>query len=187
MTQVTVSIIGTAGRKLDGFKMNTKVYNSMINKAKDIIENTFKLDPAKITLVSGGAAWSDHVAVDLFQSDYVKNAKLYLPTEWDAQNKKYHEADDMYDSGKTSNYYHKLFSTKVQRNTLQDIDSAIKKGLVVNTNHKGFKTRNTQVAKSDYLIAFTWGSGSEPNDGGTLDTWNKSNSKFKYHVNLSKI
>lgn len=34
--------------------------------------------------------------------------------------------------------------------------------------------------------AFTWGS-SEPDDGGTLDTWKKCTSKNKVHASLSHL
>jgi len=41
-------------------------------------------------------------------------------------------------------------------------------------SNKGFHDRNTTVAKGcDYLIAFTFGKGDQPADGGTLDTWKK--------------
>ena len=39
------------------------------------------------------------------------------------------------------------------------------------------------VAKSDYLIAFTWNKGNVPKDGGTLNTWNKCKNN-KIHISL---
>jgi hypothetical protein len=183
----TVSIIGTAGRKLDKYKMTSKLYDKMLLEAKNIIQKTFKLDPAKVILVSGGAAWSDHIAVDLYLQKFVTRAKLYLPCDWDFKNKKHLENNSSFDPGKAANYYHEYFSQKLKRNTLGDIDTAITQGLEIDTKYKGFKTRNNQVALSDYIIAFTWSITSEPNDGGTKDTWDKSNSKFKVHVNMDKL
>jgi len=55
----------------------------------------------------------------------------------------------------------------------------------LNTESHGFHNRNSQVAKSDYVIAFTWGK-EEPEDGGTLDTWNKSKGK-KIHISLQEL
>ena len=55
---VTVSIVGTAGRKGDGKKMTKELYHLMYEKAKTIISNEFKLELSKCHVVSGGAAWA---------------------------------------------------------------------------------------------------------------------------------
>lgn len=181
----TVSVIGTAGRK-NKHKLNNELYDKMINKVKDIIENKFNLNPNNITLVSGGAAWCDHLAVNLFLDNYVKNSTLYLPCDWNFKNKKYLESINMYDCGKVANSYHYYFSEKLGKNTLHEINDAISNGLSINTKYYGFKNRNTQVAISNYLIAFTFSKGNEPDDGGTKDTWNKSNSN-KIHICLDEL
>ena len=52
--------------------------------------------------------------------------------------------------------------------------------------HNGFHERNSHVATSDYLLAFTWGSGDVPMEGGTMDTWKKSRGR-KCHVSLQSF
>lgn len=183
---IKVSIIGTAGRGATGKQLNKEIYNKMVLKSKQIIEKQFLLDPKKIELVSGGAAWSDHIAISLYLEGYVKKATLYLPAEFDTVTEKYVFKNNQYDPGKISNYYHSLFSKKMGKNTLHEINLAIEKGITLNVG-KGFKNRNTQVAKSEYMIAYTFGEGNEPADGGTSDTWLKSISDNKVHVSLKEL
>ncbi|RUS19232.1 hypothetical protein BC937DRAFT_87788, partial [Endogone sp. FLAS-F59071] len=57
-TTTTIGIIGTAGRGADGAKMTKRIFDSMVAKAKDIIETQLKLSWDEVVLVSGGAAWS---------------------------------------------------------------------------------------------------------------------------------
>ena len=54
----TVSIIGSAGRRGDAKKMTRDIYWNMVDKAERVISEHFKLDPARVHLVSGGAAWA---------------------------------------------------------------------------------------------------------------------------------
>lgn len=54
----TVSIIGSAGRRGDAKKMTRDVYWNMVDKAQRVISEHFKLDPGRVHLVSGGAAWA---------------------------------------------------------------------------------------------------------------------------------
>ena len=54
----TVSIIGSAGRRGDAKKMTKDLYWNMVDKAQSVISEHFKLDPGRVHLVSGGAAWA---------------------------------------------------------------------------------------------------------------------------------
>lgn len=178
----TVSIIGTAGRGDYGKMMTSALYTKMIEKSKAILDE-WKI--GQISLVSGGAAWSDHVAVQLFLEGYVKKLTLHLPCEF--KDGKYFETwDNWQNPGKSANTYHTRFSDKLKRNTLEEIQKAIDLGATV-VVHKGFYARNSKVALSSYLIAFSWSEGNTPTDGGTLDTWNKSKSKNKRHVSLQSL
>lgn len=181
---VKVSIIGTAGR--DKTKVFSKeLFNKMVAAAKYILANL-----TDVTLVSGGAAWADHVAVKLFLEGFTSKLILHLPCKWD--NGKFIDNgnfDWRINPGRTANYYHGKFSevleqtsTGIYFDTLSEIDAAIKKGAIITVNN-GFHARNNLVAQSEYLIAFTWSQNNSPTDGGTLDTWNKSNGQ-KYHVCL---
>jgi hypothetical protein len=54
--------------------------------------------------------------------------------------------------------------------------------VIVNDRYSGFHQRNAVVAQSEVILAFTFGEGPEPKDGGTMDTWKKSKSKKKIHI-----
>ena len=54
----TVSIIGSAGRRGDAKKMTRELYWNMVDKAQQVISENFKLEPRRVHLVSGGAAWA---------------------------------------------------------------------------------------------------------------------------------
>lgn len=66
---VTVAIVGTSGREPEDAKRLTReVYRAMCKEAERVIRDEWKLAPSAVRLVSGGSAWADHVAVDLFLS-----------------------------------------------------------------------------------------------------------------------
>jgi hypothetical protein len=48
--------------------------------------------------------------------------------------------------------------------------------------------RNEKVAKeSNAMLAYTYGDGKEPADGGTKDTWNKSKYLDKTHIPIKAL
>lgn len=53
--------------------------------------------------------------------------------------------------------------------------------------HGGFHARNTLIADSQNLIAFSWSDGDCPTSGGTLDTWTKSTAEYKIHLPLNSL
>lgn len=193
-----LSIIGTAGRKEDGKIISTLHFEKMCDVSR------FTLGEWKQTeLVSGGAAWADHVAVKLYLNGDVKNLVLHLPAEFDVSKKAFVPLNDHYmDPGNIANYYHGLFFKKTKINSLDEISQAIKKGAKVVVT-PGMIPRNKKVAQdSDYMIAFTFGDGeiiadyntsstakeSLLADGGTAKTWDSCKSaQIKRHVNLFKI
>lgn len=190
----TVSIIGTSGRKEDESKMTLEIQKEMKRRAIEIIENTFKLEWKDVILVSGSAAYADHIAVELFlekQNDGTK-LNLYLPCNFVETSDKKHQFEDnkkarfWENPGKTSNFYHEKFSKKIGRNTLEEIYIASTKGAILNSDYFGFSNRNEKVSKSDYMIAFTWGDLSNPKSGGTKFTWDRSEG-IKVHVPLGNI
>ena len=71
----TVAIIGSAGRNEDGAKMNATVFDAMTAAALRTITDHWHLSPQNVRLVSGGAAWADHVAVRLFLDGVGAEAK----------------------------------------------------------------------------------------------------------------
>jgi hypothetical protein len=167
--------------------MSDELFLKMIEKTKHIIEKEFKLNPNEICLISGGAAWSDHIVVLLYLEKYVKNAVIFSPCEWDLKKKRFNDVKKhTHDVGKIANLYHKQFSEKIKKNSLEQIHRAIEKGMIFDTTTYGFKNRNTSVSKSDYVIAFSWDE-NKPIRGGTADTWNKSKTKMKFYTNLENL
>lgn len=189
----SLGIIGTAGRKDDAGRLNQLVWNDMLNCALLRIETE-----APEFLISGGAAWADHLAVELYRTKKIANLRLYLPADF--SDKFLYPIEDSNHPGAIANYYHKAMSNCLHRDSLGELKDAINMGAEVHVI-PGFKQRNSYVAsKSDYLLAFTFGTNSgiyTPEDlgysdyskaglkkGGTADTWSKSKSKVKEHVCL---
>lgn len=172
--EITFSIIGTAGRKEDENKLKRNHFEAMCLIASELL-NQFKESNYPIThLVSGGAAWADHVAVKLFLDKKAPHLRLYLPCEWD--NGAFHDNHDQdykKNPGGTANHYHKKFHNKTQINSLSQIQIAKNEGAELLPCRGGFFGRNAMVAKSDFLLAMTFGKGQEVKDGGTADTVKK--------------
>lgn len=82
MSWTTLSIIGSAGRKEDAAKVSKERFDAMVYDANQTIIETLKLDPKKLILVSGGAAFGDHVAVKLFLDYGYSRLRLFLPCQW---------------------------------------------------------------------------------------------------------
>jgi len=180
---MSIAIIGSAGRTPKDLKYLTlNSFKEMVKQTKNIIEKDWKLNAPP--LVSGGAAWSDHVAVQLFLEDYCKTLTIHFPCEWDSKN----QCFDKYSfCGKTANKLHEQFSKKTGFSSLKQIDMALTKGAKYTVTKEGFLARNTKVAKeAQYMIAFTTSLTNEPTDGGTKDTWDKSEEK-KHHVSICTL
>jgi DNA helicase-2/ATP-dependent DNA helicase PcrA len=161
----TVAVIGTAGRDKDK-PMTAALWERMVADAKTRVR-------PEDTLVSGGAAWADHLAVRLYLDGDVKHLILHLPAPF-ANGQFQGERES---AASAANYYHHLFSTTLDVDTRQELADAIAKGAKVTEQpaakgYGGMFARNALVAKaSDAVIAYTFGDGNEPADGGTKDTW----------------
>ena len=163
---IRVAIIGTAGRKEHSQYMSCRLYAEMLKESHRIITEELKLDPTSLQLVSGGAAWADFVAVDLFNEQHYAALKLYLPPE----------------SFTSAKRYHAEFSRITQKNSLKDIQYAVQSGAECITCESVWP-RNTRIAEDcDHLIALSFGK-NEPETAGTLFTWNKTKCP-KIFVNL---
>jgi hypothetical protein len=166
---VKIGIIGTAGRNTDIYQLNKNIYEKSIAAVKTICQN---LDPKDITLISGGSAWMDHIAVSLYLNNYISKLELCLPCEWDYNNHQFKSIGSSTDwkinPAYYINYLHRRFSEKIGHNTLDDLEQAIKTCHV--NIYDGFHSRNNEIAKCDWLIAF--GLTNELSDGGTKYTYN---------------
>lgn len=156
-----IGIVGTAREKL-----TVDHYAAMFHASVDFLEPY-----GKPSLISGGAAWSDHIAVSLFLHGKASSLTLCLPGPF---NGRFQGKD-----GSIANHYHNLFSKEIGFSSLAGIQKAIDKGAIV-TVHNSFRERNTQIAKrANILIAFGRG-GVSPTTSGTLDTWNKCKGVLTY-------
>lgn len=186
-----IAIIGSAGRRSDGPKVSRDLYIKAFCKAKREIEKIVKRSGGPVELVSGGAAFIDHLAVSLFLDSFMDcSLTLHLPCPFDMKLCRYEDdgsRDFRKNPGGTCNYYHKLFSQKMGGNTLSGIKRAIDKGASIFVGN-GFFDRNKQVAKCDHMLAFTFGTDDIPKDGGTRNTWDIAPSScVKTHISLASL
>ena len=98
-SQRRVAVVGTAGR--DKSKPMTKAtWQAMLDDIRG------RLQPDDV-LVSGGAAWADHLAVHAYLQGWCEGLKLYLPAPFQV-NKFVGPAAS---AASAANYYHLLFET----------------------------------------------------------------------------
>ncbi|RMD99269.1 MAG: hypothetical protein D6812_11870 [Deltaproteobacteria bacterium] len=196
-----VAIIGTAGRREDGARLDARAWSKMQEDVKQRIEELGH----DVELVSGGSAWADHLAVWLYLQGVVHKIELALPA--DIRKGRFVEGIGRADPGRTLNYYHELFSGKIYRGwehrervagetltrgaiaSVAEIEEALGGEGCVATYWDGFRERNKWVAAiSDVVLAYTFGKGDTPRDGETHDTWKRCNSGVrKIHVSLEDL
>lgn len=176
-----ISIIGTAGRGETAKLINHDLFAAVQEHSIKQI-HVMKHDNA--TIVSGGAAMIDHVAVRLFLDGRISDLELYLPCEF--RDGKY--VDTGFKSpGSIANYYHNKFCESTGINSLDEIMDAINFGAKVSVISGGFHARNISVGKSDAIIAYTFGEGNYPADGGTKHCWDNSKASIKLHFSLNRF
>lgn len=173
-----IAVIGTAGR--DKFvRMARKHWDQMTTAiGGEVTKADF--------LVSGGAAWADHVAIWAFLMDHVAGLNLHLPAPF--ENGKFQGGYGT--SGGACNYYHGLFSERMGMDSLGHITMAIEKGAIITqqpvaNGYAAMAARNALVARDcTHMVAFTFGDGDVPADGGTKITWDMAASKQRAHIPL---
>jgi hypothetical protein len=184
-TLKSVAIIGTAGRDRNNPNYTRNLWNAML---KDAIAR-FKYGE-QYKLVSGGAAWADQLAVELFLSNPgMFELELYLPAP--LTSKGVYEGNPG-SAGSTSNWYHELFEKATGVAGRNGILQAVRAGASVSSEPKAagmgaFFARNAKVASAvGACLAYTWAEGKEPADGGTKHTWGLVQGR-KVHVPLGKF
>ena len=177
-----IGIIGTAGRRDDAPKMSMALYASMRKRLDELLHC---VPVSERDLQSGGAAWADHLAVDVFNDKQAASLTLHFPAPfvWP----KFVGTEE----GRTANYYHEKFSDHLLESgslpqSLDDLAFALEKG-AKSTVSGGFHERNLLVGQCDWLIAFTFGEGVVPKDGGTKHCWDHSPAPKKTHVPLGQL
>lgn len=192
-------VIGTAGRGDDAARMSLSLYDRMFQSLKEIIER-WKPD----AVVSGGAAWADHLAPRAYLEGLVPNLLLFLPAEFRMGSAPGFIPNPavQFNPGRTLNNYHRAFSEKTGIDSLTELAAAISKGALVEV-HPGFHRRNSEVADhGDGLVSYTFGTHSSLDltsgsaafgnakkaglkDGGTAHTFGECwKAEFKSHFNL---
>jgi len=171
MQTYNIGIIGTAGRKDDASKLSIDIYRQMYKVARNFIK---KYPNCK--LISGGAAYADHLAVILYLEKKCSNLLLHLPCRF--YNDQYFDIEDRNfrnNPGGTCNYYHRKFSQKLLPNINYSL-TQLRDALLFcdSTISTGLFERNTKVAEdSNILLAFTFGNKGQLKYGGTKDTMDK--------------
>lgn len=173
-----IAVIGTAGRD-KSIPMGRKHWDQMT----DVIGSEVSMTDY---LVSGGAAWADHVAIWAYLTDKVSALTLHMPAPIVGK----HFGGAYGTSGAACNYYHEKFSKIMGMDSLEHIRMAIQKGATVTyqpvaMGYQAMAARNALVARDcTHMVAFTFGQGNEPADGGTKITWDMAASKQRAHVPL---
>jgi hypothetical protein len=176
-----LAVIGTAGRDKTR-PMSQALWLAML---EDLRARMDGLD----VLVSGGAAWADHLAVVAFLNGWSSGLELYLPAPFVVGR----FVGPFRSAGSTATYYHRLFSEKIGRDTLKDVADAIERGARVSQEPQSFGVqgmfaRNTKIARrATAAVAYTFCADGVPAQGGTMDTWLKLNCSDKVHVDLGQL
>ncbi len=185
MKKMYIGIIGTAGRRADGKRLSKVLYVQMYKKVLELIAD---VPVEERHLVSGGSSWADHLSISLYLAGEAASLTLHFPADF--EDGQFVEKEAQYDPGRTANYYHHLFGLKMDSEdplcTLKGIEKAVENGAECSIS-KGFKKRNVLVGQVERLLAFTFGEGDVPKDGGTKHTWDRSKASTKIHVPLGEL
>lgn len=181
-----LAVIGTAGRDRSKV-MDAALWKVMCDDLRS------RLRPSDV-LVSGGAAWADHLAVHGFLSGWCAGLKLFLPAPLvQVQGAWQFEEVGSKSSGSAANWYHHRFSAAVGVDTLGQLVTAMARGAVAEAEparagFSGMFARNKKVAANgSSVLAYTFNDGNVPADGGTLDTWKQVSSPDRVHVDLAAL
>ena len=179
--QRIIAVIGTAGRDKH-IQMSPRHWDFMCSTLAD------ELKPGD-TLISGGAAWADHVAVWAFGTELVTNLTLHLPAPFVNGEFK----GDYGTSGNACNFYHEKFSRVMGFDSRDHLLQALMHNTVAFTTQRessgygAMFARNKLVAEQcTHMVAFTFGEGDVPADGGTKMTWDMAASKERCHVTIPR-
>jgi hypothetical protein len=187
-----LAVIGTAGRQEDINFLDKKLYDKMYSNLISTMEEWNIL-----SLVSGGAAWGDHLAIRAFLEKKSKHLILCLPAPFEKGH--FIARGD----GSIVNRYHDIFTHKCKIDSRQEITLAIQNGAEVHIG-VGFIDRNLEVSRlASHMIAFTFGGGETIcdcyptdegfsvsrkaglKDGGTSHTWRSAYKCYiKRHIPL---
>lgn len=179
---IRLAIVGTAGRNpLDKKKLSKTHMEFMTDNVRCYIEHVLETTPNNIILVSGGSAWADHIAVQLYLTGEFGGLELYLPSRFDPKQKKYINTHE----GRTLNQLHSECKEKTGMDVFEELTRVVSRKATKIVIQRGFLPRNTLIAKNcDHLLAFTF-SPDIPVIGGTFDTWTKTKHQNRTNIDLT--
>jgi DNA helicase-2/ATP-dependent DNA helicase PcrA len=179
-----VAVIGTAGRgKEQAHLLTADLWDTMLEHARGQVRGNDHL-------VSGGAAWADHLAVELYLERRVAGLTLHLPAPLDARGRFIGEFGT---SGGAANHYHERFRQCTGIDGLTRIKQALARGAQhtvqpAASGYSAMNARNSLVASEcDTLLAYTWAEAGCPADGGTLHTWQLAAHAKREHFGLHDL
>lgn len=176
------AIIGSAGRREDSDRLNADLYSTIQQVATH-----FFLHHKVNTIVSGGAAWIDHLAVRMFLNRALgpqTRLVLHLPCAWAGS--AFLDTgvfDWRANPGGTANALHRKFKKFAGIDSLAEIARALQHPLCSYTEGRGFHQRNGMVSTATMLLACTFGRGGIVKDGGTAHTCGL----YKRRIQLAKV
>jgi hypothetical protein len=174
----TLAIIGTAGRGEDGKRLASDPIMYLAEMKRAALDVAYRVGAKK--LVSGGAAYADHIAIRMHLED---PSRFFLKLELPAELVKVDEGLGFKDTGErnphtnpggTANYYHRRFRDAVNKpgwSPFSDFTRTLPHILTEVRVTSGFLARNLVVAaEADHCLAMTFGEGPKVKDGGTAHT-----------------
>lgn len=177
-----LAVIGTAGRDKTQ-PMDEDLWYAMCDDLRERISPNDHL-------VSGGAAWADHLAVHAFDKGWVKQLTLFLPAPMGSAG----FIGPQRSAANAANFYHRKFSAITRIRSYAQLREVVRAPGVtvyeepIRPGYGAMFARNKKIARlADSVLAYTFGQGEAPADGGTLDTWQQINCADKAHVNLIQL
>jgi len=172
-----LAIIGSTGRStVDHQQWNENTFEAAIASIQYLLEQVWKISPEHVTLVSGGSAWAQHVAVGLFLRQHIAASivegdplpsvsisdvpvfaglELHFPCGWDGRTGKFSEETWQ---GRQLNLRHDVCSSSLHHSTHLDLRSVRAFPGCRFIVHPGkFQTRNhSLVSTCTHLVSFQW-------------------------------
>ena len=110
-------------------------------------------------LVSGGRAFAEHVAVQLFLDKKVPHLRIFTSSDY-WSNKfglKFNYGDNRKNFSEMEKQHHYKFDRLTGIDSLNAINMARQRGAEIKYVSRGFHACNALIAKSDFLLAITYG------------------------------
>lgn len=167
-----IGVVGTAGR--DSRVLTIEHLRSARRRTI-----AFLRERDATCLVSGGSAWMDHVAVQLFDRGYVEPLVLCLPARL-LPDGRFENSPD----GRRLNDLHQKCQEITGYPVFEELARIRELPSLTVYHDPGFAARNRRIARmSDHLLAFTFGV-DEPDTAGSRYTWRQVSKENRTHFQL---